>query len=96
MTKVDLSDFQKKFLLGQGAGQTLYTEKEFSEALAQAKAEIMAVAIQTTKQAIFIERQACAEMAYAYEAKLAGKDEDENFDSPLANNILNRIPTQRQ
>jgi hypothetical protein len=35
-------------------------------------------------------------MAYAYEAKLAGKEEDENFDSPLANDILNRIPTQRQ
>jgi hypothetical protein len=96
MTKVDLSDFQKRFLLGQGAGQTLYTDKEFNEALAQAKAEIMAVAIQTTKQAILIERQACAEMAFAYEAKLAGKEDDENFDSPLANDILNRIPTQRQ
>jgi hypothetical protein len=93
---VDLSDFQKRFLLGQGAGQTLYTDKEFNEALTQAKAEIMAVAIQTTKQAILIERQACAEMAFAYEAKLAGKEDDENFDSPLANDILNRIPTQRQ
>jgi hypothetical protein len=54
------------------------------------------VAIQTTKQAIFMERQACAEMAFAYEAKLAGKEDDENFDSPLANDILNRIPAQRQ
>jgi hypothetical protein len=94
--KVDLTDFQKRFLLGQGAGQTLFTQKEFEEALAQAKAEIMAVAIQTTKQAIFIERQACAEIAFAHEAKLAGKEDDENFDSPLANEILNRIPTQRQ
>jgi hypothetical protein len=45
--KPDLTDFQKNFLLGQGAGQTLYTEKEFEERLAQAKAEIMAIAIQT-------------------------------------------------
>jgi hypothetical protein len=43
-----------------------------------------------------MERQACAEMAFAHEAKLAGKEDDENFNSPLANDILNRIPTQRQ
>lgn len=96
MSKVDLTDFQKRFLLGQGAGQTLYTAKEFEEALAQAKGEIMAVAIQTTKQAIFIERQACAEMAFKYEAEKAGKLDDPDFDSPLANAILNRIPVQRQ
>lgn len=95
MSKVDLSDFQKRFLLGS-QGQTLFTQKEFEEALAQAKAEIMAVAIQTTKQAILIERQACAEMAFEYEAKLTGKEGDENFNSPLANDILNRISSQRQ
>jgi len=95
MSKVELTDFQKRFF-AQGTGQQLFTAKEFEDAMAQAKAEIMAVAIQTTKQAIFIERQACAEMAYAYEAKLAGKEDDENFNSPLANDILNRIPSQRQ
>lgn len=84
MSKVELSDFQKRFLLGQGAGQALYTEKEFSEALAQAKAEIMAIAIQTSKQAIFIEREACAELVEA-----AGHTE-------LAEQIRNRIPSQRQ
>jgi hypothetical protein len=62
MAKVELSDFQKKFF-AQGTGQTLYTAKEFEEGLAQAKAEIMAVAIQTTKQAIGIEREACAQVA---------------------------------
>lgn len=77
-------------------GQTLYTQDEFNKALGEAKAEIMAVAIQTTKQAIFIERQACAEVAFTYEAKLAGKEDDENFESQLANKILNRIPAQRQ
>lgn len=77
-------------------GQAFFTQDEFNKALGEAKAEIMAVAIQTTKQAIFMERQACAEMAFAYEAKLAGKEDDEEFNSPLANDILNRIPTQRQ
>ena len=62
MAKVELSDFQRKFF-AQGTGQTLYTAKEFEEGLAQAKAEIMAVAIQTTKQAIGIEREACAQVA---------------------------------
>ena len=81
---------------GSAQGQAFFTQDEFNKALGEAKAEIMAVAIQTTKQAIFMERQACAEMAFAYEAKLAGKEDDENFDSPLANNILNRIPAQRQ
>ena len=86
-------NFEKNIL---SQAQTFFTQEQFNQALSEAKAEIMAVAIQTTKQAIFMERQACAEMAFAYEAKLAGKEEDENFDSPLANDILNRIPTQRQ
>jgi predicted DNA-binding protein YlxM (UPF0122 family) len=86
-------NFEKNIL---SQGQAFFTQDEFNKALSEAKAEIMAVAIQTTKQAIFMERQACAEMAFAYEAKLAGKEDDENFDSPLANDILNRIPTQRQ
>jgi heat shock protein HspQ len=77
-------------------GQAFFTQDEFNKALSEAKAEIMAVAIQTTKQAIFMEREACAQMAYAYEAKLAGKEDDEDFNSPLANDILNRIPVQRQ
>ncbi len=95
MSNVDLSDFQKRFLLGQGAGQTLYTEKEFGEALAQAKAEIMAVAIQTSKQAIMIERQACAELVMA----LAIEEEEGETCTALKNAaeaILNRIPSQRQ
>ena len=86
-------NFEKNIL---SQGQAFFTQDQFNQALSEAKAEIMAVAIQTTKQAIFMERQACAEMAFAYEAKLAGKEDDENFNSPLANDILNRIPTQRQ
>ena len=86
-------NFEKNIL---SQAQTFFTQDQFNQALSEAKAEIMAVAIQTTKQAIFMERQACAEMAFAYEAKLAGKEDDENFNAPLANDILNRIPTQRQ
>ncbi len=47
-------------------GKTLYTQNEFNDALTQAKAEIMAIAIQTSKQAIFIERNACADIALAW------------------------------
>jgi len=59
-----------------------FTQTEFDEALVLAKAEIMQVAIETTKQAIFIERQACADIA-----KEAGQDE-------IAEKIRNRIPSQ--
>jgi hypothetical protein len=95
MSKVELSDFQKRFLLGQGAGQTLYTEKEFTEALAQAKAEIMAVAIETSKTAVMIERQACAELVL----DLASQEDEGETCTALKNAseaILNRIPSQRQ
>jgi len=47
-------------------GKTLYTQNEFNDALAEAKAEIMAIAIQTTKQALAIERNACADIALAW------------------------------
>jgi hypothetical protein len=48
-------------LLAQG--QAFFTQDEFNKALTEAKAEIMAIAIQATKQAVVMERQACAEMA---------------------------------
>lgn len=88
MSKVELSDFQKRFLLGQGAGQTLYTAKEFEEALAQAKGEIMAIAIQTSKQAVFIEREACAEVVREWKGDIDLEK--------IAHAILDRIPSQRQ
>ena len=79
----ELSNFQKQFLASSGTVQ-VFTQKEFDEALVLAKAEIMTVAIETTKQAIYIEREACAELV-----KEAGHDD-------LAEKILNRIPIQRQ
>jgi hypothetical protein len=77
---VDMTDFQKSFL-AKGTGQTLFTQKEFDEALALAQAEIMAMAIETTKAAIKIERDECAKLA-------------EEIDKELAEKIRNRIPSQ--
>ena len=79
----ELSNFQKQFLAGSGHVQ-VFTQKEFDEALILAKAEIMNVAIETTKQAIFIERDECAKLA------------DEAGQAELAEKIRNRIPSQRQ
>jgi len=79
----ELSNFQKQFLAGSGQVQ-VFTQKEFDDAMALAKAEIMTVAIETTKQAIFIERDECAKIAEA-----EGQPD-------IAEKIRNRIPTQRQ
>ncbi len=53
-------NFEKNIL---SQAQTFFTQDQFNQALSEAKAEIMAVAIQTTKQAIGIEREACAQIA---------------------------------
>ena len=79
----EMSNFQKQFLAGSGQIQ-VFTQKEFDEALTVAKAEIMTVAIETTKTAIMIEREECAKLA------------QEAGQADLAEKILNRIPTQRQ
>lgn len=93
MSKVELTDFQKRFF-AQGTGQQLFTAKEFEDALAQAKAEIMAVAIQTSKQAIFIEREECARIL---EEEMAEQDTAvRGVLEMLAERIRNRIPSQRQ
>ena len=79
--KKELSQLAKTILGGAGHIQT-FTQSEFDEALALAKAEIMMVAIETTKKAIFIERDECAKLAEA----------DGHTD--LAQRIRTRIPTQ--
>jgi len=71
-------------LLGQEHVK-FFTQQEFDGELAIAKAEIMTVAIETTKRAIMIEREECAKLA------------DECVDiEKLGEAIRNRIPTQRQ
>lgn len=90
----EMSDFQKKFLAGSGQVQ-VFTQREFDDALAIAKAEIMAVAIETTKTAIKIEREACAELVGA----LAEEEDEGELCTALRNAaeaIKNRLPAQRQ
>ena len=81
--KKELSQLAKTILSGAGH-ITTFTQQEFDEALVLAKAEIMTVAIETTKQALMIERDECAKLAEA----------DGHKD--LAERIRNRIPAQRQ
>ena len=76
-------------------GKTLYTQNEFNTALSEAKAEIMAVAIQTTKQAMFLERRACAQLLM----DMADADDEDAVCTALRNaaeEVMNRIPAQRQ
>lgn len=95
MSKKTLSDFQKSFL-SRGVGNTLFTQKEFDDALAQAKAEIMTVAIETTKKAIYIEREACAKLAIECSEKIDPEKNVTNEEMCLvvAQAIRNRIPGQ--
>ncbi|CAB4240964.1 hypothetical protein UFOVP56_41 [uncultured Caudovirales phage] len=55
----ELSDFQKRFL-AVGQGQQVFTQREYDNAVAAAKAEIITVAIEATKYAISVEREECA------------------------------------
>lgn len=90
----EMSDFQRKFF-AHGLGQKLYTEQEFGEALAAAKAEIMSVAIHTSRQAVFIERGACADLV----DYLATQEDEGEVCTALRNAaeaIRDRIPSQRQ
>ena len=88
----DLTDFQKKFF-ARGTGATLFTQEEFDQALALAKAEIMQVAIDTTKTAISIEREECAKVVDVMRKGLDGVDVPMVLDvalEQLAGQIRNR------
>lgn len=92
--KKELSGLARQILGNSGAVE-FYTQQEFDAALTVAKAEIMTVAIQTSKQAIMIERQACAELVQG----LADAEDEGEVATALKNAseaILNRIPSQRQ
>ena len=76
-------------------GKTLYTQNEFNTALTEAKAEIIAVAIQTTKQAMFLERRACAQMLL----DMADAEDEGAVCTALRNaaeHMVNRVPVQNQ
>lgn len=88
----EMSQLQRQLLSG-GGGVTLYTQQEFDAALAVGKAEIMKVAIDTTKTAIRIERDECAKIA----EQLADEEEEGELATAIRNvavAIRNRIPSQ--
>jgi len=94
MEKKELSGLARQLLQTSGA-QTFFTQAEFDDALAIAQAEIMHIAVETTKKAIFIERQACADLVL----ELADTEDEGETCTALKNAssaILNRIPSQRQ
>ena len=76
-------------------GKTLYTQNEFNTALTEAKAEIIAVAIQTTRQAMFLERRACAQLLM----DMADAEDEGAVCTALRNaaeHMVNRVPVQNQ
>jgi len=82
-------------LLGSTGAVEFYTQKEFDEAMAIAKAEIMTVAIETTKRAIMIERTECSKLV----AELANQEDEGEVATALMNAakaVYNRIPSQMQ
>ena len=89
-----MSDFQRQFL-ARGTGQQLFTEAEFNKKLSQKMAEIMAVAIDTSKTAVMIEREACAEVVQCL-ADLENEGETCTALKNAVEAIKNRIPAQRQ
>jgi hypothetical protein len=92
--KKEMSQLARQLLGGSGA-VTFFTQQEFDDALTIARAEIMTVAIETSRRAIMIEREACAEVVRSLSI-----DEDEGEVATALKNaseaILNRIPSQRQ
>jgi hypothetical protein len=91
--KKELSPLAKQ-LLGSSGAIEVFTQTEFDEALVLAKAEIMQVAIETTKQAIYIERQACADIC----DELASEEDEGETSTALknaGNAIRNRMQSQK-
>jgi len=87
-----MSDFQKSFL--SRGGMTVYTQKEFDAHLAKAQAQIMQVAIDTTKTAIVIEREECAKIVDEMRKEMESPDMPMVMDIALANlaeKIRNRL-----
>jgi len=93
MSEKELSPLARQLLGGSGHVK-FFTQKEFDESLALAQAEIMHVAVETTKRAIMIEREACADLVRDI-AKKEGSEYAVVLES-ISEAILNRIPSQRQ
>jgi len=86
----EMSQLQRQ-LLGQASAVTLFTQEEFDTALNTAKAEIMAMAIEASRTAVMIEREACAKIVDEWANGMASEPEM----IKIAEAIRNRIPSQR-
>jgi hypothetical protein len=62
MSKPDLTPLARQ-ILGHANVMPMFTQKEFDRALEEAKAEIMAFAIDAARQAVAMENEACARLA---------------------------------
>jgi hypothetical protein len=62
MTKPELSPLARQ-ILGHSGTVQMFTQKEFDQALEEAKAEIMAFAINAARHAVDMENEMCAELA---------------------------------
>ena len=80
------SDFQRSFL-ARGVGNKLFTQEEFDKAVTIAQAEIMQIAIDTTKTAIALEREECAKVCEA----MAGLGIELDIAMKFADAIRNRM-----
>jgi len=72
----------------------MYTQKEFDDQLAIAKAQIMQVAVDTTKTAISIEREECAKLVDEMRKNMDCPDAPMVLDialEQLAEKIRNRL-----
>jgi hypothetical protein len=84
--KKELSPLARQLLSGSGA-VTLFTQQEFDDALAIGKAEIMKVAIDTTKTAIKIERNECAKIVREWTGNLDLEEIAKAIDDRLASQV---------
>jgi hypothetical protein len=62
MSKPELTPLARQ-ILGHANVMPMFTQKEFDRALEEAKAEIMAFAIDAARQAVAMENEACARLA---------------------------------
>ena len=88
----EMSQLQRQ-LMGQASAVTLFTQEEFDNALNTAQAEIMAMAIEASRTAVLMEREACAKIVEDWSD---GITDPESKAKEVAELIRNRIPSQRQ
>lgn len=86
----EMSDFQKSFL-AKGTGNRLFTQEEFDDALQTAQAEIVAMAITATREAIRIEREACAKIAEDWAGSMAGEPEMLEIAKEIRNRVQEKV-----